>query len=313
MRGLTFLGLLIASVVASAPTRGQTASASLDGNLYVAQVLKNLQQHGNIDAKLRFESSLYDQKLVGQGSYQQGGDMNKRFTRWEMQTQIADQTASFVEVYDGDHLWTERRMPSKRDVKRLDVARLQSSLKTLSRGSKLTPHDALISSVTGQGGLSEMLADLLRHYTFQPPQPTQLNGLPVYSLVGTWRTEQLAKHWSASVNLDALELAEWPTQLPHHVLLLVHKQNLFPCVVEHRSAASSSYATSLAGLRPTSSPLTRYEIYEVNFAVAIPNEHFDFSPDGNWSDETSVVLERLKKEIEPAELSAKATDEEVLR
>lgn len=301
MRGLTFA--LAIAVISARPTAtvAQPSNPALNGNVYVAEVLKSLRLHGNIDAKLRYESKLYEQKLAGQGSYQQGGNLNKRFTRWEMQTQIADQTASFVQVYDGDHLWTERRLPSRREVNRLDVVRLQAGLRTHNRGVALDHRDQLLATVAGQGGLSQLLADLLVNFDFQPPQPTQLNGLPVNALVGTWRAEQLVKKWPASTQLDSDDPPPWPNQLPHHVLLLVRKENLFPCVLEHRPASSASYATSLAGLRPLDDPLLRYEIYEVNFAIAIPDEHFHFQPGESWSDETSVVLQQLTEQHTPPE------------
>ncbi|MEM8943597.1 MAG: hypothetical protein AAGD11_00320 [Planctomycetota bacterium] len=296
MRGLPSAVLLTALVLPCEHARGQASNPGLDGNLYVTQVLKSLQAPINVSAKLRFESRLFDQMLVGQGAYQQGGAMSKRFTRWEMHTQIADESASFVQVYDGIHLWTERRLPSRRNVTRLDVARLQSGLRAHQRGKAVDVRAQLLGSVAGQGGLIQLLADLLTNYDFQPPQPTQLNGLPVNALIGRWRTNQLVKHWPSAAQLDDAEPPTWPHQLPHHVLLLVHKQNLFPCVVEHRGFHGAHYATSLAGLRPTSSPQLRYEIHDINFAVAIPNEHFAFDPGSNWSDETSVVLEQMTSE-----------------
>ena len=286
------------------PARAQTTSSQLDGNLCVAQVLKNLTLHGNIDAKLRFESHLYDQTMVGQGTYQQGGDLSKRFTRWEMHTQIADQSASYLQVYDGDHLWTERRLPSRRHISRLDVPRLQAGLRAATRGSAAKPQQQLLLSVAGQGGLSQMLADLLRNYDFQPPQITQLEGVPVFSLVGQWRKDALVRHWPGAANLGSSDSPDWPQQLPHHVLLMVQKQNLFPRVLEHRTADGATYATSLSGLRPIRDPLLRYEIHEVNFAVAIDSARFMFNPTERWSDETNLVLEVMEKELGVVEVSA---------
>lgn len=288
-------------LLSSLSARAQTTSAVVDGNRYVAQVLRNLRLHGNIDAKLRFESRLYDQKIVGQGTYQQGANLSERYTRWEMHTQIANQSASYVQVFDGTHLWTERRLPSRRQVSRLDIARLHAGLRTAGRAASADPRESLLISTAGQGGLAQLLADLLRNYDFQPPQTTQLDGLPVYSLVGTWRSEQLAKLWPAAENLSDSDPPDWPKQLPHHVLLMVQQQNLFPRVVENRTADDAYFATSLSGLKPVREPLLRYEIHEVNFAVAVPSELFEFNPGDSWSDETSVVLEEMKKGLEVVE------------
>ncbi len=299
--GLTTLLLITQALASPASAGGQSLQPNNTGNQFVAQVLQTLEEHVSIAAKLRHEARLHDQKLVGLGNYWQQRTQDQRVTRWEMQTQIADQTASFVQVYDGNHLWTDRHLPSGRQVHRLDVAWLQARLREENRGIATDRRKQLISAVEGQGGLGQMLADLLRNFDFQPPQPTQLNGLPVNALIGHWRPEQLTQLWPDAAKLDDEQPPEWPEQLPHHVLLLVGS-NMFPYVCEHRHVADAPLATQLAGLRPTSDPLLRYEIFEVQFAVAIPPEKFQFIPgDIPWTDETTVVLEKLTQlsSIEP--------------
>ena len=83
-------------------------------------------------------------------------------------------------------------------------------------------------------------------------------------------------------------------QLPHHVLVLVGK-NLFPYLLEYRHPHDTALATSTTGLRPAHHPLVRYEIYDVSFAAAIDPKQFQFERrEVQWSDETSLVLERWK-------------------
>ena len=290
---LTTLLSCTLAVAIAASAGGQPPEATNAGNQFVAQVLSTLERHDSIAAKLRHESRLHDQKIVGSGNYWQQRAREKRVIRWEMQTQIADKTASFVQVYDGNHLWTDRHLPSGRQVHRLDVAWLQASMREQDRGAKLDKRQQLISTMEGQGGLGQMLADLLRNYDFQPPEPTQLNGLPVHALIGHWRPIQLTRLWPDAAKLGDETPPEWPEQLPHHVLLLVGS-NMFPYVCEHRRAADAPLATSLAGLRPTSDPLLRYEIFEVQFAVAIPQEKFQYTPGTlPWTDETTAVLGQL--------------------
>ncbi len=296
MRVLTQLlciALALAKVASAAGQQQDSPPPSPNGNFFVTQVLTLLDQHASIAAKLRHESRLHDQQLTGSGNYWQRRTRDKRLTRWEMQTQVADQTASFVEVYDGDHLWTDRLLPSRRQVNRLDVAWLQERLRTDHRGNNLDTREQLIAASVGKGGLAQMLGDLLRNFDFQPPQPTSLNGLPVNALVGHWRPEQLTRLWADAKELGGDDSPAWPEQLPHHVLLLVGR-NMFPYVCEHRRATDAVLATSLAGLRPAQEPLLRYEIFEVQFAVAIPQETFQYTPgDTAWTDETALVLEQV--------------------
>jgi len=297
LRVLTTLLTLLLTSASTASAGGQPplspSQPPTHGNTYLAQVLRTLERHTSITAKIRHESRLHDQTLTGSGNYWQLRTQGKRITRWELQTQIADQTASFVQVYDGNHLWTDRHLPSRRQVHRLDVAWLQARLREESRGGATDQREQLIAAIEGQGGIGQMLADLLRNFDFQPPQPTQLNGLPVNALIGHWRSEQLVRLWPDAAKLGDEKPPEWPEQLPHHVLLLVGR-NMFPYVCEHRRASDAAFSTSLAGLRPTDDPLLRYEIFEVQFAVAIPQEKFQFVPgDIPWTDETAVVLEQL--------------------
>lgn len=296
LRGLTILLLLLSIATPKAKpasASGPTPAAS-PGDPYVLQALNLVEQQASIVAKLRQQSHLRDKTLVGSGNYwQQLRSQGKRVVRWEMQTQMGEQSASFVQVFDGDHLWTDRRLPSRRQVNRLDMAWLQTKLQATRRGTAPSQLTRRLDLVEGQGGFSQMLASLLRNYHFSAPQPTQLNGLPVNALVGRWKPDRLAQLWPAAEHRDQQETLEWPEQIPHHVLLLLGR-NMFPYVCEYRSAADASLATSLVGLRPAAEPLLRYEIFEVQFAVAIPAETFTYTPgDIDWSDETSLVLDQL--------------------
>ena len=313
MRGLT---TLVAFAIASSShlaAVGQSQPFVQSGNSYVESVLQTLKQPISIVAKLRHESHLLDQKLVGSGNYWQKPTNSGRVVRWEMTTQLGDQTASFVQVYDNeDRLWTDRRLPSRRQVTRLNVTWLREQLR---KHYRTIPADErqLLAAVSGhltgqepgQGGLAQMLGSLLLNFNFQPPQPAQRDGLPVHALLGHWRPEQLEKHWPESANLTSDEPPIWPAQLPHHVLLLVDGSTrgmMFPRVCEHRSADDAALATSLAGLRPANKPLLRYEVFDEQFAVAIPDERFEFISAGlQWTDESARVLEQLTRAVEPVE------------
>jgi len=293
---LLSVALALASTVSAGGDSTQPP-ASIDGNRFVAQVLRDLGQHVSISAKLRQESRLHDQKLVGSGVYlQKQLAFDKRLTRWEMRTQIGDQTASFLQVHvvdEGDYLWTDRRLPSGRTVHRLDTEWLQTKLKQARKGTPSDEFEPLIATVEGQGGLGQMLGDLLRNFDFQPPQPIQLNGAAKHALIGQWKPERLLALWPDAARLGEAEPPEWPEQIPHHVLVLV-RRNMFPSVIEYRRAADAPLASSLAGLRPTGDPLLREEIFETQFAVAIPDEQFEFVPgEIQWTDETALVLEQL--------------------
>ena len=284
-----------------------TIESNASGDQFLAEVLATLERRPSVATRSRYQARVHDETLMGSGKYWQRGVGNQRVTRWEMQTQVAGQPASYVQVFDGNHLWTDRTLPSGRRVHRLDAGRLQSQLRTAMVNKRLpqnkAPWEPLVAAAAGRGGLAELLADLLRRYTFAPPRAVQLNGLAVYALVGQWRRTELEKLWPDLATAEST--ANWPRQLPHHVLVLAGKNNLFPYVVEHRRVADAPLAASAVGDRPARDPLVRYELFEVQFAAAMDDSLFEFKPgDVQWSDETTLVLERLRDE----EATAAATE-----
>lgn len=266
------------------------------GDVFMIEVLATMERRTNVSARLRHQSRLAGETQLGRGHFWQQGAGPQRVSRWEMQTQITGETASYVQVFDGRYLWSDRHLPSGRQVHRLDVANLKNRLRSSTRMStSLTEQASLLSAAEFRGGISQLLAELLTRYQFDPPRPTQLNGLAVSALVGRWRPEQLAV---MSEGADATTPdSSWPQQLPHHVLVLVGQSNLFPYVLEFRRASDAFLIETLAGLKPAPDPLVRYEIFEVHFADAIDASLFQFKPgDVDWSDETTLVFEQLSKQ-----------------
>lgn len=281
-------------------TRGQnlSATATHSGDAYVAEVLSVMERRANVTARLRSQTRLSDNTLVGTGHFWQLGAGPQRLTRWEMQTQIADKTTSYVQVFDGRYLWTDRHLPSGRQVHRLDVGNLKARLRgnpANSNGSN--EWESLILGAEYRGGVSQLIAELLKRFHFDPPRATQLNGFAVEALIGRWRPEQFAE-----LCPSLTEETPWPEQLPQHVLLLVGQSNFFPYIVEFRREADAELAENVSGLKPAQDPLVRYEIFEVRFADAIDATVFQFKPgDVDWSDETTLVYERVTKQVGAAE------------
>jgi len=283
-------------IAAIAVADAQSAAPVASGNHLLASALDALQWHVSIVARIRHQSRLNEHSLMGSGNYWQRGTGEKQVSKWEMQTQVAGKTASYVQVFDGDYLWTDRRLPSGREVHRLDVKLLQSRLGT----GKLQHEEGVAHSVDlarGHGGLTQLLADLMQRYEFDPPRQAQLNGLAVYALLGHWRSGELAGLGVDLEQQDGEEASPWPAQLPHHVLVLLGREKLFPYVIEFRRSSDAYLLTTVAGLRPTRDPLVRYEVFEVQFAQAIDPAIFQYKPgDVQWTDETMLVVERLREE-----------------
>ncbi len=256
-----------------------------DGNDALTEVLQSVQRHTSISARLRHQARLFQETQFGSGYYWQQGTGDNLRTRWEMKSQIAGKIASYVQVFDGKHLWTDRRFPDDRQVRRLDTALLRS---------RLSKDSYSLLSTTGQGGVSQMLAGLLRNFDFEQPRPTQIEGVPLYAFVGRWKPKSLLQIWPDSVRLSEEDPPSWPLQIPHHALILVG-QNKFPYVLEQRRFEDAHRANTVAGLRPVPDPMLRYEIFEVNFATHIEDSRFEFKGNVDWKDETTLFVERLQE------------------
>lgn len=300
------------------------------GNAFVTRVLAMLERRPNIAARVRHRVRLGEQVLTGKGDYWQQGLGDERRTRLEVHTLVAGEIASLVQVFDGRNLWTDRRLPSGRKVTRLDPIRLQAGLARsapMSRQGRPTTATSLLATATTRGGLSGQLADLVQHFDFDPPRTTQLGGMPVFSLVGRWKPTELKRLWPEStvdgapqadkkggqesfvqstlravpakdshpLFLPERSIADWPSQLPHHVLLLVGKQDLFPYVIEHRGSDDAQLANTAAGQLPTSNPLSQFELFEVQFTAALDSRQFEFPhSDIPWTNETPQLIQRLQ-------------------
>ena len=317
MRGLTSPGVLIlCSLLLADATRNACADETPlanssanqlsipqtpTGDEFFAEVLATMERRTSISARLRHQSRLSGEKLVGSGHFWQQGSGTQRVSRWEMQTQVAGENASYVQVFDGRYLWTDRHLPSGRQVHRLDVSNLKNRIRTANRtANNFGDREYLLQTSQFRGGLSQMLAELLTRYEFAPPRLTQLNGLAVHALLGQWRAKELAT-LAPTASPDTPDPSTWPEQLPHHVLVLVGQGNLFPYVLEFRRADDAPLLDALTGLKPTHDPLMRYEIFEVHFADAIDATVFQFNPGSvEWSDETTLVFEKLQPPQAPA-------------
>ena len=287
--------LLLITAVDSKNVGAQVAPASgaVSGNQVVLQMLQMFEspQYASMTASIRHQCRLHDDTLVGKGEYWQQGAGDQRLSRFVMQTQLEDKTASYVQVFDGNYLWTDRSYPTGRKVRRLEVSRLKPRMASAGQGE----YQQMLAEAAVRGGISQMLSDLLKRFDFDSPRASQWNGQPALALIGHWRKSGLEELWPDYKKLiEAEEAPDWPAQLPHHVLLLVGPNNLIPHVIEQRRFEDAYLATTVTGLRPTNDPLLRYEIFDVKIAVAIDPQKFVYKTgDVDWSDETAAVIERL--------------------
>lgn len=291
--------------VATTSTSSSGAEASAvdsaeqtDGDRLMAKVLSTLDQRMNIYAKVRQDVRTRDADLTGEGEYWQEGRGSQRRTCWQLKTVVAGETALFSQVYDGDFLWTDRRLPpASRTITRIDVESVRRQL-AMDQGAADRSAAAIASKeLLVRGGLTQLFAELGRCFQFSAPQPVRHGERTALAVVGRWRDAELQREWPVL----AEESAAWPAHLPHHVLVQVDHDTLFPYLVEYRGAEQASLAASAAAPFPTRKPLASYEFIDVKFAATMPDHLFQFAPAQlDWQDATARTLERLRPPPAPA-------------
>jgi hypothetical protein len=271
--------------------------ASGDGEKLIASVLDSLERRPNVAAKIRQSMRIGGDRFAGEGNYWQQGVGNLRRARWELKTLLGADEAFVTQICDGDHVWTDCKLPGERKVTRIDVARvrrelaaegIQSSLEGQGRAAPVEFRGELLV----RGGASQLIADLHSLFQFGEEQTLRHGDRTVRAVIGRWRPEALERVWPG---LNSASIGGWPEHLPHHVLVHIDNDDLFPYLVEYRSGAQASLATSAANCFPSHEPLASFEFIDVQFAVAMPAELFQFSPaETDWHDVTAGAIERLR-------------------
>lgn len=303
--GLTGLATTPTVATGAAGATAGAASEPSDGDRLLARVLSTLDQRMNIYAKVRQAVRTSGADLTGEGEYWQEGRGNQRRTCWQLKTVVAGETALFSQVYDGDFLWTDRRLPpAARLVTRIDVESVRRQLAMAEYLPDRSAAGIAKQELLVRGGLTQLFAELQRCFAFTPPQPVRSGERTALAVVGRWRDAELRREWPSLAG----EAVAWPAHLPHHVLVQIDSDTLFPSLVEYRGADEAVLADSAAAFFPTRKPLARYEFIDVQFTAAMPDHLFQFAPAQlDWQDVTARTLERLRPPPAPA------SDDEVAR
>jgi hypothetical protein len=139
------------------------------------------------------------------------------------------------------------------------------------------------------GGLSQLVAELRRSFSFGSPSLEMLDGKPLIAVVGRWRSEALKRQWQS---LSPDDPGGWPSHLPHHVVVKIGRDDFFPYAIEYRRASDAAAIASVTGV---SDPLARFEFFDVRWGVHMEPRLFEFTPaEVDWRDVTAAVLEQLR-------------------
>ena len=113
------------------------------------------------------------------------------------------------------------------------------------------------------------------------------------TIVGTWRPEELERAWPG---LGAAGPEEWPSHLPHHVLVYVGAVDRFPYFIEYRGGDQAALVSSSSdACLPARDAMASFEFIDVQFAAAMQADVFQYAPpDNSWHDITSRLVEEVR-------------------
>jgi hypothetical protein len=257
------------------------------GNELLLQAAHEVASISSLDARLRVQTNIMEQELVGSGSYYQLRAEHDLLLKLELRLQVAQQVSSLLQVSDGRFLWIRRNLPGQNSLSRVDQRRVRESL---AKGSSLPI--AAPSRALALGGLGKLLESLAENFEFSAPREETLGGTAVWVLHGTWRPQRLAELVpSQQARITAGESLDWskmPEQLPAQVMVMLGRDKhapLFPYRVEYQRFNRAGEAT----------PLVSIDLFDVRTNVSLDPRLFAYKPgDQEVADVTENYLAKLR-------------------
>lgn len=306
------------------------------GDRQLLMAIARLEQRQTVAARIQHQANVAGLRLDGRGEYLQKDRGTRRQVRWLLETQREGVRASLLQATDGRFFWTDRHIATGRRIERVDLWQLRRISKRISEDSAdsnlATSAPFSPQATTSFGGLPMLLESLRMHFEFtapgifRAPEDLNLDGQPVLGMIGRWRPEALAavladlsetEHLDLTTALLNAKLEErltngsLPAHIPISVLVLLGQQDLFPYLIEYRSADDSLAAAS----RTTESlfqlsrqPLARLQFMDVTFDREISTVEFIYEPpmQPDWFDGTSHYVDRMARRhaVQVAQLQA---------
>jgi hypothetical protein len=295
------------------------------GDQQLLQAIARLEQRGSVTARIQHEAHVGGLRLDGKGEYLQQGRGTGRHVRWLLESQHEGVRASLLQCTDGRFLWTDRHIATGRRIQRVDLWQLRRMSKLISGESVESPSTEsapfLPQLSASFGGLPMVLESLRAHFaftspgTFRAPENLGLGAQPVLGLIGRWRPESLATVVADLSKLDEGQLTPQvmterlqqrlasgalPARMPINVLVLLGAQDLFPYLIEYRSAddvLASADVPPQSLFQLSRQPLARLEFYDVVFDREINNVEFIYEPpvEPAWYDGTDTYVDRMQQ------------------
>jgi hypothetical protein len=237
----------------------------------VAASLAALGRSESISARVRARIRLDDRVLVGAGRYVQSGLGEDQRYRYEASLKADTEAFELLEVCDGVHAWSYRRLgPQPPLLERLDVRRVRERLEQLQpgAGTPASPH---------LGGVQRSLALLRTWFRFCSVESAAIEDLPVWLVEGRLEPAALAlllpDQKDAITAPEGISAAALPDGIPWGARLWIGKRDLLPFRIEW---------LAIPGRRPVpegdAETVAVLELYDVQLGAAVDASAFVYKP-----------------------------------
>lgn len=181
-----------------------------------------------ISARVRYRVALFDQELIGAGTYFQSGAGQQKKLRYELRLQAQDNVIGGLQVCDGRYVWSNSETFAGPILTRVDLRRLRQRREQL--GSDVP------EELWAWGGLPKLLKNLESSFQWDQVQPGyfEADKSLAWSIRGMWRGEEYAKLVPQQAPQPGeTVLGGFPAQVPGSVTLFIRQQDYFPQRIEY--------------------------------------------------------------------------------
>lgn len=237
----------------------------------VSASLAGLARAESVSARLRQRVRIGDRVVTGGGRYVQLGTGEDQRFRLESSLKCDTEEFDLLEVCDGVHAWTYRRMgPNPPQLERIDVRRVRDRLEEL----KVVERAGVAPYL---GGIQRSLALLREWFRFHTVESATIDDVPVWRIEGTWNPDSLAlllpRHAEVIKQAGCLAASRIPDGMAASIRLSIGKRELFPFRIEW---------LAIPGKRPVADaplqPIAVMELYDVRIAEPVDASAFVYRP-----------------------------------
>ncbi len=251
------------------------------------KVIVGLAEHDSVAANLRFHGVVQGQNITGFGRYLHANEGDVRKLRLELTLHVDGLRTSFLQVMDGDFLWTHRLLGDAENpvIQRVDRRRLQREWRnrTVSQANELSRQPW-----NWMGGLMELLTRLEHAYVFEEVADGTLGDWSTLVVRGrAGESNAVLAHHSGEDPPPSWFNSEHAFDLPEELVVHVDRQDLFPYRIQYFGDSPQDNASE------PRMPLLSLELADIQLDVAISANEFEYQPAYEFREITSRYLSEL--------------------